>query len=163
MRGLKPPPPSGLSFSAACERESCSLRLPSIMGFPQPVNPPAQSAGFQRISAEAGALYSGLGEVFAGIFSLVDIFGDAGEHSVADAVAERGLAGGALGIGFGAVAGWKVLIIGGNDGGLLVVVAGVQDEGDRVPDPLVGFLGAEVVKHQHFGGEDGLEQIEFGG
>ncbi len=57
----------------------------------------------------------------------------------------------------------QVGIVGGDDGGLLVVVAGVEDEGDGVPDPLVGLLRAEVVEDEDFGGEDGLEQFELGG
>ena len=73
------------------------------------------------------------------------------------------LAGGALGIAQSRRSGRQVVVVCGDDGGLAVVVAGVEDERDRVPDPLVRFLRAQVVEDEHFGGEDRLEQVELGG
>jgi len=34
---------------------------------------------------------------------------------------------------------------------------------DRVPDPLVGLLRAQIVQHQHLGGKDLLEEFQLGG
>ena len=66
-------------------------------------------------------------------------------------------------IGIGDAAGRLVSVVGGDDGGLAVVVAGVEDEGDRVPDPLVGLLRAQVVEDQDFSVKNRLEQFELGG
>ena len=49
----------------------------------------------------------------------------------------------------------KIWEVGGDNGRAIVVVAGVQDQADRVPDPFGGFDGAEFVEHQHFGFEHG--------
>ena len=64
---------------------------------------------------------------------------------------------------FSASAGRQVFVVGGDDGCLFVVVAGIQDQGHRIPYPLVGLLRAQIVQHQHLGGKDRLEQFQFGG
>src|SRR5579875_1817094 len=128
--------------------------LPLFGGYPSEMGNPK--------SAKAGALYA-LAKVFAFHLDTYAHFGQPGAHAVADAVAEGGLAGGAFGIGQVAAPGRQIGIIGGDDGGETVVVAGVEDERDGVPDPLVGLLRAQIVENQHFCGEDRPEQIEFGG
>ncbi len=115
------------------------------------------------LSRSARGPTSGLAKILARHLHADAHLGEAGAHAVADAVAEGLLAGGALGIGFRSAAGRQIGIIGGDDGGLLVVVARVEDEGDGIPDPLIGLLRAQVVEHENFGGEDRLEQLEFGG
>ena len=54
-------------------------------------------------------------------------------------------------------------VVGGDDGGAAIVVAGVEDVGDGVPDPVGGLGGAELVEDEDFGVEDGREDLEFGG
>ena len=85
------------------------------------------------------------------------------KHAVADAVAQSLFAGGALGIRESTGGCRQVVVICGNNRGLAVVVARVEDESDRVPDPLIGFLRAQVVEDQNIGGEDRLEELEFSG
>ena len=60
-------------------------------------------------------------------------------------------------------AGGLVFEVGGDDGGSVAVVAGVEDVEDGVPDPGGGAGGAEVVEDEDFGVEDGLEEGGFGG
>jgi hypothetical protein len=60
-------------------------------------------------------------------------------------------------------AGGVVIEIGGNDGGAVVVVAGIQNQAHRVPDPFRRFDCAQFVEHQHFGVEHGPQNVEFGG
>jgi len=64
---------------------------------------------------------------------------------------------GALHIRLGAAAGSQIGIVGGDNGRLLVVVAGIQDEGNGVPYPLIWLLRAEVIKDENFRREDRFE------
>ncbi len=50
-----------------------------------------------------------------------------------------------------------------DDRRLPVVVARIQNQRHRVPHPLIGFLRAQVVQHQHFGGKDRLQQLQLRG
>ena len=114
-------------------------------------------------STEAGAAYRAA-EVFTAHFDGDTHFCEAGAHAFADAVAEGFFAvsaarGGAAAVG----AGGEVGVVGGDDGGAFVVVAGVEDEGDRVPDPVGGFSGAEFVEDEDLGVEDGLEDFHLRG
>src|SRR5580704_17310816 len=106
------------------------------------------TSGTQMISAEAGAL-DGLAEVFTGNFDLDAHLSEARSHSIANAVAEGLLAGGTLGATEASAGSGLVRVIRRNDGGLLVVVASVEDEGDGVLDPLVGLLRAKVVEDEN--------------
>ena len=45
----------------------------------------------------------------------------------------------------------QVGVVGGQDSGPAVVVAGVEDMGDGLPDPLGRLAGPELVEHQHLG------------
>src|SRR5579864_2650220 len=55
-----------------------------------------------------------------------------------------------------------VLEVRGDDGRAIVVVAGVQDQADRVPDPLSRLDGAKFVEDENVGFEDRAENIQFG-
>src|SRR5215472_8755964 len=68
-----------------------------------------------------------------------------GKHAVADTVAQGGFAAGAFGIGEASRGSRQIRIVGGNDGRLLVVVAGIQDQSYRIPYPFVGLLRAEII------------------
>ena len=92
-----------------------------------------------------------MAKIFAAHIDLHTHLGQARPHAVADAVAEGLFAGGAFDVGLRSAAGGQVGIVGGDDGRLLVVVAGVENEGDGIPDPLVGLLRAEIVEDEDFG------------
>src|SRR4029079_15950992 len=92
-------------------------------------------------SSEAGALDC-LAEVFAGHLNFYAHFGKTGAHAVAEAIAQSLLARGAFDAAERSAACGQVGIVGGDNGGLLVVVAGVEDERNGVPDPLVRLLRA---------------------
>jgi hypothetical protein len=93
-----------------------------------------------------------------------------GLHAVGDAVAEGGGLHGAGGIALGAGedvelvgGGFAVVgVVGGDDGGAAVVVAGVEDVLDGVPDPVGGFGGTEFIEDEDFGVEDGGEDLTLG-
>ena len=53
--------------------------------------------------------------------------------------------------------------VGGDDRGAIVVVAGVQDQAYRVPNPFGRLDGAQFVEHQHFGFEHRAQDLQFGG
>ena len=112
--------------------------------------------------AEAGAFHR-LAKVFASHLNTHTHFSQTGAHAIADAVAEGRLARGAFGIGEASAPRLQIGVVGRNDGGELVVIAGVEDKGDRIPDPLVGLLRTQVVEHQHLGRKDRLQQLQFGG
>ena len=90
------------------------------------------------ISAEAGEV-DGLAEVYAVHLHHHTHLLEAAAHALSDAVSEGFLAGGAAQFLDVAVEGGGVGVVGGDDGGAAVVVAGVEDVGDGVPDPLAGF------------------------
>src|SRR5258708_38928795 len=50
-----------------------------------------------------------------------------------------------------------------NDGGAVVVVAGVQDEADGVTNAFGWLDGAQFVKRQTVGLKNGAKHIQFGG
>jgi hypothetical protein len=112
--------------------------------------------------AEAGTAYSAA-EVFAAHFDDNAHFGKAGAHALADAVAKGFFAHGARGGVSTDSTGLEVGVVGGDDGGPLVVVAGIEDVSDSVPDPLGGFGGAELVEDEDFGFKDGAKDFELGG
>src|SRR5450755_758926 len=108
----------------------------------------------KHISTEARSLDAGLAEVFSRHVNLDAHLRESRTHAIANSVAKRGLSRSAFGIGACAIARRKVGVVGGNDGRQFVVVARVEDEGDRIPHPLVGLLRAQIVEHQHFSGKD---------
>src|ERR1039458_5203561 len=95
-----------------------------------------------RLFAEAGAL-DALAVVLAGHLDPDAHLGQPGSHAVADAVAESLFAGGAFNIGQISATGRQVSIVGGNDGRQFVVVTRVENQRDRVPDPIVRLLRAQ--------------------
>src|SRR5579859_5472761 len=91
-------------------------------------------------------------------------FRKARAHTLADPVAEGFIAAGATGS-VTAVrgAGRQVGIIRRDDGRALVVVARIQNERDRVPNPVGGLRGAELVKDEDLRFENGLQDLHFRG
>jgi hypothetical protein len=100
-----------------------------------------KNRNYERVLTETYAFY-GSPEVYAGHFHAEAHLRQTGKHTVADAVSESGLASCAFGVGLGAAACREIGIIGGDNGGLLIVVAGVEYECDGIPYPFVGLLRA---------------------
>lgn len=84
-----------------------------------------------------------------------------GSHALSDAITESFFAVGAAGrIDGGAGA---IHEVGGDDGSEIGVVTRVEDEADRIPNPLGRLNGAEVIEQQDFGLEDRAQDFELGG
>ena len=93
---------------------------------------------------------------------------EAGAHAFADAVAKGFPArGGESGrarrkLGCHHPRGGFIGKVRGDDGGAIVVIAGIEDEADRVPGPFAGLDRAEFIEHQHLGFEHRAQHFEFG-
>src|SRR5580704_14106298 len=95
------------------------------------------AAGLSALAAEIG------GADFDGAAH----FEEAGAHAAADALFEGIFARGGDEFAVGEAGGFAVRsriveIVGGDDGGALFVIAGVEDDADYVADPIGGFAGA---------------------
>jgi 4-amino-4-deoxy-L-arabinose transferase-like glycosyltransferase len=142
----------------------CGCRSPA----PQPLvcaGPGARAGrGAEPKLAEAGAA-DGAAEIVAVHFYHDTHFREARAHAFADAVAEGFVAHRAACAidAVGRAAGGKVGVVGGDDGGALVVVARVENEGDGVPHPVSGLGGAQLVEDEDFGVENGPEDFHLCG
>src|SRR5258708_8864708 len=114
--------------------------------------------------SEAGAAEL-LAEVFAFHLDNAAHFMKARTHALSDAVAEGLGARGSTYGGNGTIRASRrlVLKICRNDGGAVVVVAGVQDEADGVPNPFGWLDRAQFVKRQNVGLKNGAKHVQFGG
>src|ERR1700690_2996747 len=89
-------------------------------------------------------------------------------HALANAVAERFTAGGGKGGGTRRKlrSGGRCRLVGKisrDDGRAIVVVARVEDQADRVPNPLARLHGAEFVEREYLGFKNGAQHLKFGG
>src|SRR5258708_10549159 len=90
-----------------------------------------------------------------------------GTHALTNAVAQGFRAGGALSAGklraairvFGRI----IWIVGRNNRGAIVVVAGVQNQTHRVPNPFCGLDRPEFVEREHFRFEHRAKDVQFSG
>src|SRR5271165_4663252 len=89
--------------------------------------------------------------------------GEAGAHALTDSVAQALLAHGALWAAHARAAGRMIGVVGGDDGGSLVVVARVEDVGHGVPYLFGGLRSAEFVENEDFGLEDRAQNFKLGG
>ena len=121
---------------------------------------------------ELGVGAAGLGAFAAKIggadFDGAAHFEEAGAHAAADAFFERIFADGGDELAVGSAGGFAggcgiVEVIGGDDGGAFLVVAGVEDDADDVADPIGRLAGAEVVEDEDFDGANRIEDRHFGG
>ena len=79
-------------------------------------------------------------------------FVEAGSEADSDTIGQRFL-GGIIGF---------IEVIGGEDGDFSVVIAGIDDLGHGIPDPIGRLGSAEFIEDEDFGLIDGLEHAEFG-
>src|SRR5579862_2439429 len=110
-----------------------------------------------RLSVSAASLGAFAAEIGGADLDGAAHFEEAGAHAAADALFEGVFARRGYEFAIGEARGFAlgcgiVEVIGGDDGGALFVVAGVEDDADDVADPVGGFAGAEVVEDEDFYG-----------
>ena len=90
----------------------------------------------------------------------------AGAHALSDAVTERFATNCPLSAGkicsACCLARRLIRIVSRDNGGAVVVVARVEDEAHRIPDPLRRLDRAKFIEHQDFGIEDGTKDVQLG-
>src|SRR5581483_10707757 len=145
------------SFSIADCRLSMEKQEPSVR---RTMVAGVQTATGNPKSAEAGAA-DRLAEILAFHSDDPAHFVQARPHALANAVPQALYPGGATRAsqrprrGIGEVRG--------DDRGAVVVIAGIENQTDRVPHPLRGFDRAEFVQNQDFGIEHRAQNFKFSG
>lgn len=125
--------------------------------------------GHEGTRRKTGLAKAGAAEFLAEVFTFhldhAAHFVQAGAHAFSDAVAESFIARSRSGGRHGAVraGGGLVFKIRGDDGGAVVVVAGVENEADGIPNPFGGLDRAELIEHQHVSLKHGAKNVELGG
>src|ERR1700722_11533404 len=125
------------------------------------------SAGINEIVpalAEAGPL-NGLAEVVAAHFDFNALLRQTGAHALADTIAKRLFTHYVAGCGRSLLGQRRrcVGIIGRDQGGPLVVVACIQNQGYGVPHPIGRLLRSQLIQDEHFGLEDGGQDLQLCG
>src|SRR5580700_6060357 len=92
-------------------------------------------------------------------------FVEAGTHALSNAVAESLFphSGASCGQRTSTCRGGLVVEVRSNDGRAVVVVARVEDEAYRVPDPLGRFDRSQFVEKKYLHVKNGAQHVEFGG